>query len=474
MIRLFQQFIPLRKLLLIASECILLMLAIFLGTSVEGMATRSLGDASTAEILKGILSAFTVAVLCQVSLSYNDLYDWRVSQNRADLPTRLLHASGFSFIALAIIVFFLPWLFQFPSIPELRGQTWKLVLILGLSFIILYYWRIGFHWFFYKWSFAERILILGSGQRAQQLHEEISKHPETGFEVIGYMSVGERNESFDAKYLGTTENLQKIASQEKVSRVIVALEDRRGTLPVADLLSCRLAGIRVEEGESLYEKLYGRMQLETIRPSYLIFSDGFRKSRLELAAKRIMDIALAFIGLLLTAIMWPLIALAIRLESEGPVLIKQTRVGLDGREFVLLKFRSMLVDAELESGPVWSNDSDNRVTKVGRILRKFRLDEIPQMYNILIGKMSFVGPRPERPFFVEQLRDEITYYAERLTVRPGLTGWAQINYPYGASVEDAKQKLMYDLYYVKNMSPLFDISILVQTIKVILFGKGAR
>ena len=474
MIRLFQQFIPRRKLLLIASECFLLVLAIFIGTSVKGLATRSLSDATTQEVLKGILSAFTVAVLCQVSLSYNDLYDWRVSQNRADLPTRLLHASGFSFIALAIIVFFVPWLFQFPGIPELAGQTWKLVLILGLSFIILYYWRIGFHWFFYKWSFAERILILGSGTRAQQLNLEIAKHPETGFEVIGYMAATENSDGINATFLGPTEKLPEVARREKVSRVIVALEDRRGALPVAELLSCRLAGVRVEEGESLYEKIHGRMQLETIRPSYLIFSDGFRKSRVELATKRIMDILLSFVGLVLTALLWPIIALAIKLESAGPILFKQARVGLDGQEFMRLKFRSMQVNAEAETGPVWAGNSAHRITKVGRILRKSRLDELPQMFNILIGKMSFVGPRPERPFFVDQLSAEVNYYAERLTVRPGLTGWAQINHPYGASVEDAKQKLMYDLYYVKNMSPLFDISILLQTVKVILFGKGAR
>jgi len=349
--------------------------------------------------------------------------------------------------------------------------------VLMLSFVLLFFWRVGFHWFFFKWGFGEKILMLGTGDQARQLTNAINEHPETGFEVIGFLGPSAPNgtsKEWEAPYLGTADQLPDLAIQNRVSRVVVAIEDRRGALPVDQLLSCRMAGLLVEEREALYEKIHGRISIESLRPSYLIFSPGFRKSRLELGCKRTVDIIGALIGLLVG---WPLlllIAIAIKLDSKGPVLLRQRRVGLDGQEFDLLKFRSMRVDAEEHSGPVWALHTDDRVTRVGRFLRASRLDELPQIWNILLGSMSFVGPRPERPFFVEQLRKEIPYYMERLTMRPGLTGWAQIKYPYGASVDDARQKLMYDLYYVKNMSLLFDVSILLRTIKVMLFSRGAR
>jgi len=472
MIRLFQQFIPRRKLLLIASEGILLMLVVFLGTSLPFLATHHLSDASWPQILKGLLSAFTVAVLCQVSLSYNDLYDWRVSQNRLDLPNRLLHASGFAFIALAVIVFLFPQLFQFPGMPDLSGQTWKLVLILVLAFAAIYYWRMGFHWFFYKWGFGEKIVILGSGPHAQHLYSELQRHPEVGFEVVGYM--GPRSEDFAAPWLGESGDLRGRSHEHTVARVIVALEDRRGKIPVDDLLACRLAGIKVEEHTSVLERLHAKMDLASIRPSYLIFTDGFAKSRLTLAIKRTADVLGGVVGLAVTSPVMVLTAIAIKLDSKGPIFLHQKRVGLDGIPFTLYKFRSMRSDAESQTGPVWANKADDRITRVGRFIRTTRIDEIPQMWNILRGEMSFVGPRPERPFFVEQLRKEIPFYAERLSVRPGLTGWAQIKYPYGASIEDSKEKLAYDLYYIKNISLLFDLSILLRTVRVILFRQGAR
>ncbi|MEZ5989129.1 MAG: sugar transferase [Planctomycetota bacterium] len=474
MIRLFQQFIPKRKLLLIASEGFLLMTAVFFGTSLPFFATQPLGDADLTAILEGLLSAFTVAALCQVALSYNDLYDWRVSQNRSDLPTRLLHASGFSFIALAVLVFFFPALFRFPGLPDLSGQTWKLVVILMAAFVGLYYWRLGFHWFFFKWGAGEPIVILGSGRHARGLIKEIQDHPETGFEVAGYFGPRSDDPDLHVPWLGPAGELRQKAIDLRASRVIVALEDRRGAIPVDGLLSCRLAGMRVEEHTALLEKLHGKLDLDSIRPSYLIFSEGFRKSRLVLTAKRTADVLMSLTGLVVGAPVMVLVALAIRLESRGPILFRQRRVGLDGREFTCLKFRSMRHDAEDSSGPVWAGKTDDRVTRVGRVLRATRLDEWPQFWNILIGEMSFVGPRPERPFFVERLRSEIPYYAERLSVRPGLTGWAQINFPYGASIEDQREKLAYDLYYIKNISLLFDLTIMFKTVRVILFQEGAR
>ncbi|PIE22029.1 MAG: capsular biosynthesis protein CpsE [Planctomycetota bacterium] len=477
MIFLFQQFIPRRKLLLIASEGLLLTLVVLLGTSLPGLATHSVFAASSADLARGALSAFLIAVLVQINLSYNELYDWRVSRNRADLPNRLLRAAGFSFITLAVLVAFKPSLFFFPGLPILATQTWKLVVILGVAFAALFYWRIGFHWFFFKWGRGEKILILGNGPQAQSLCRELDDRGETGFEIValvgGNKDEGERPEGLPPHY-PETEGLAKFAHKERVSRVIVALEDRRGTLPVQELLACKLAGIRIEERELLYEKVHGKISLDSLRPSYLIFSSGFKKTRIVLSLKRLMDIAFAIIGLTLSMPVTIVTAIAIKLDSRGPVLLRQRRMGLDGHEFTCLKFRSMRVDAEKHSGPVWAMKSDDRITKVGRFIRQTRIDEIPQMWNVLVGDMSFVGPRPERRFFVEQLTKEIPYYTERMTVRPGLTGWAQTKYPYGASIEDARQKLMYDLYYIKYMSLLFDLSILVRTIKVIVLKQGSR
>jgi sugar transferase (PEP-CTERM system associated) len=478
MIFLFQQFIPRRKLLLIASEGLLLTIVVLLGTSLPGLATHSIFEASAEDFGRGLLSAFLIAVLCQINLSYNDLYDWRVSRNRADLPTRLLRAAGFSFISLAVLVALWPMLLFFPGLPSLAAQTWKIVVILGFAFAALYYWRIGFHWFFFKWGRGEKIIILGNGRQAHSLCKEIQERPEVGVEVValvgGTTEGPEEPAPHAPPHFAETEGLALLAQRERVSRVIVALEDRRGKLPVHELLACKLAGIRIEERELLYEKIHGKISLDSLRPSYLIFSSGFKKTRLVLSMKRLSDIFFALLGLTITLPITIVTAIAIKLDSRGPVLLRQRRMGLDGHEFTCLKFRSMRVDAEKHSGPVWAMKSDDRITKVGRFIRQTRIDEIPQMWNVLVGEMSFVGPRPERRFFVEQLTKDIPYYTERMTVRPGLTGWAQINYPYGASIEDARQKLMFDLYYIKYTSFFFDLSIILRTIKVIVLKQGSR
>lgn len=474
LIRVFQQFIPKRKLLLVVSETVLLAAGLLLGTCIPGIATHDVADASMTEIWRGVLTAVTIAVLCQVSLSYNDLYDWSISSNRLDLPNRLLHAAGFSLITLSVIVFFFPSLFYFPSMASIQGQTWKLVLVLGACFVLIYWWRIGFHWFFYKWGRGEKLLILGTGKMARELCDEILSRGDTGFEIVGCMGRKKPDTDFPSPWLGGPDALPEVAVDNRVSRVVVALEQRRGELPVKELLQCRLAGMRVEERDLLFEQLHGRIGLESLRPSYLIFGAGFRKSRLVFGAKRSFDILLALIGILLALPLMLVVAVLVKLDSEGPVFFQQTRTGLDGRDFTLLKFRSMRADAEKHSGPVWAQKSDDRITRFGKFMRNTRLDELPQMFNILVGDMSWVGPRPERPFFVKQLSDEIPYYMERLTVRPGLTGWAQIKYPYGASIADARRKLEFDLYYVKNMTPLFDLSILLRTVKVVLFRRGSR
>ncbi len=272
--------------------------------------------------------------------------------------------------------------------------------------------------------------------------------------------------------LPLSEPLFELVKRMEIDIVVVALQDRRGNLPTDQLLRCRLAGIQVKEREALYEQITGKIAVEALRPSYLIFNDGFSRSPAADIAKRVVDVVFSLTGICLT---WPVMlatALAVRIDSPGPALFRQDRVGFDNSEFTLYKFRSMRTDAEATTGAVWAKDNDPRITRCGRFIRKARLDELPQLFNILGGDMSLVGPRPERRVFVESLKQQIPYYEQRHIVKPGLTGWAQINYPYGNTVEDALQKLQYDLFYIKNQSLLFDLSILFNTIKTVVLRKG--
>ena len=278
----------------------------------------------------------------------------------------------------------------------------------------------------------------------------------------------------NTKVVGSYDQLLDIVERERIDKVVVALQDRRGSLPIEALLACKQRGIEVEEGATFSEKLCGRVMLEHLRPSWLIFSPGFATPVFLRLQKRALDLILAAIGLMLA---WPLmaaLAILIKLDSQGPALFKQERTGEQGKRFTLLKFRSMYADAEEITGPVFANADDPRVTRIGRLIRRARLDELPQLVNVLWGDMSFVGPRPERPFFVDQYIKEIPFYGQRSNVKPGITGWAQVSYPYGATLKDAEEKLRFDLFYVKNMSILFDLFILVKTAKIVFLGRGAR
>ncbi|MEW6375903.1 MAG: TIGR03013 family XrtA/PEP-CTERM system glycosyltransferase [Thermodesulfobacteriota bacterium] len=273
--------------------------------------------------------------------------------------------------------------------------------------------------------------------------------------------------------IGDYSQILDICKIGDVDRIVVALDERRGKFPLEQLLFCRLKGIRVDDGLAFTEQLAGKLSVENIHPSFLIFSDGFKRSVVFKKGKRVFDILASLMGLALFAPVSLIIAIAIKLDSKGPILYRQERVGEDGKIFHLLKFRSMQADAE-KNGPVWAKANDQRITRIGRIIRKLRLDEIPQMVNVLKGDMSFIGPRPERSFFVDILKKEIPFYSERHVIKPGITGWAQIRYRYGASKEDALEKLKYDLYYIKHMSLLFDLMIIFDTVKIVLLGKGAR
>ena len=278
----------------------------------------------------------------------------------------------------------------------------------------------------------------------------------------------------NARVIGSYDQLLEIVRRERIDQIVIAMPDQRGKLPVEALLTCKMQGVHVEDGTTFYEKISGKIMLENLRPSWMIFSAGFSISPLLRLLKRLGDILLAGLGLVVAAPLLPVIAMLIKIESRGPAFFTQERVGQNGQLFVLIKFRSMYVDAEEASGPVYADANDPRITGVGRWLRCTRLDELPQLLNVLKGEMSFVGPRPERPFFVQLYTKEIPYYAQRLSVKPGITGWAQINYPYGATPEDAVEKLRLDLYYIKNMSLLLDLFIMLQTAKIAVLGQGAR
>jgi sugar transferase (PEP-CTERM system associated) len=326
-------------------------------------------------------------------------------------------------------------------------------------------------------KFKESVLIVGSGRLAKNVGEILHTKRDLGYKIVGFIDndpekLGKK--IVNPGVIGDYKKLTQIIEQWNIKKVIVALPDRRGNLPLNELLQCKVKGIKIIDGVSFYEQISGKISVEELKPSWLIFSGGFKKPRSLQILKRLFDITFSIIGLFLAFPIFLLVPLLIRLGSPGPVFYRQERVGENGRIFTLLKFRSMTLNAESVSGPVWAKKDDPRVTRVGKILRKTRIDELPQMVNVLKGEMSFVGPRPERAHFIEELIEKIPYYSIRHTVKPGITGWAQIKFRYGSSVDDALEKLQYDLFYVKNMSLFFDLTVVFQTIKIVLIGAGAR
>jgi sugar transferase (PEP-CTERM system associated) len=340
-------------------------------------------------------------------------------------------------------------------------------------------WRLAFMWLTKRVAPRERLLLVGTNPAAVDLARELfGRRQELGVEIVGFVDPDPSRVGapvINPGVIGTIDDIPFLVSKFSVDRVVVSLSEARGRLPMDRLLDIRLQnGVAFDHLASVYEEYTGKIALENLRPSWLIFSEGFRKTRLLLAVKRALDLTLALCGLVLAAPIVLLVAVLVKLTSQGPVLYHQERVGLNGRIFTVHKFRTMAVDAEAQSGPVWSRPNDVRVTPVGRLLRRTRLDEIPQLWNVLRGEMSFVGPRPERPSFVEQLTASIPFYPQRHVVKPGLTGWAQVRYTYGASVEDAIEKLQYDLYYIKNLSIALDLVIVLDTIKIVVLRRGAQ
>ncbi|MDX6696490.1 MAG: hypothetical protein QOF02_4093 [Blastocatellia bacterium] len=416
----------------------------------------------------GFFKAAVATVFCLSAFYLYDLYDFVRMHDRRELVLRLIQALGLAWVALALAFYVIPHLMIG------RGVT---LIALPLALALMVGWRISIHWFLGHPDYGERILIVGSGSSAIEIARETIERRDAGFRILGFVDNDPAllgKSLINPRVVGLTSELDEIVRRENVDRIVVAMGERRGQFPSEKLLDLSLSGnVSIEEGASFYERLTGRVNLEMLRPSWLIFSGRGRQKRLSGIARTLMHRGVALLGALVSLPIALLTALLIRLESPGPVLYRQERVGKNGRPFTIMKFRSMRVDAE-KDGPVWARSEDDRTTRVGRIIRKIRVDELPQFWNILRGEMSFVGPRPERPHFVSQLALEIPYYEQRHLIAPGLTGWAQIKYPYGSSVEDARQKLQYDLYYIKNQSLVLDAVILFETVKTILFGRGAR
>jgi sugar transferase (PEP-CTERM system associated) len=420
--------------------------------------------------LSPLLPKALAAVLAlQFSLYYGELYDDRALRSRTEFFLRL----GQSFVIATLILAVVYYVF-----PGARIGPLTLLLALPLSALAIVAWHSLHRWAGDRETLSDNVLIVGTGHTAQQIALEMLSRSPLGYHVVGFLGeheaeVGRR--LVNPSVVGTTADLLPLVEGLKVSLIVVALEDRRGRLPVDDLLRCRLAGITVEDAPGFFERLTGKILITDLRPSWLVFSPGFSKPRLLRTAKRAVELVVAATALVALAPLLGLLLLLVRLDSPGPGLFRQRRVGLRGRVFDLYKLRTMRTDAEAATGPVWAEpENDPRVTRLGRVLRKLRLDELPQIINVAKGEMSFVGPRPERPHFVEKLRQVIPYYDQRHTVRPGITGWAQVKFGYGSTIEDSERKLQFDLYYVKNMSLLLDLAIVLDTFKVMLLGRGAR
>jgi len=461
MIRLFKHYIPHAVLLLGLVDAVLLMVAGDLAWSLRaqqiGMGVQDITTRlQPLAIFAGLMLTAMIAV---------GVYGAESLRSVRFAAARLLVAISLGVIALGV----LDW--------ATGGHIfWRSILAYSslAAFVFLVLNRLILGVFLGTAAFRRRVLVLGAGKRAQRLRE-LGEHQESGFVIVGYVGMSDGAQVVEEAIARTAiHNLKRHVENLGVSEVVLALEERRGALPLKDLLRIKTAGVHVNDFSSFLERETGRVDLDTVNPSWLIFSDGFSSGRaLSGVAKRLFDITASLLLLILSAPFIVFGALAVKLDSKGPALYRQTRVGLFGQTFEVIKLRSMRTDAEVD-GAQWAAKDDPRVTRIGKFLRKTRIDELPQTWSVLKGEMSFVGPRPERPEFVADLEDKLSYYAERHMVKPGITGWAQVNYPYGASIEDSRHKLEYDLYYVKNYTPFLDLLILLQTLRVVLWNEGAR
>ena len=466
MIHLFSHYVPARVVLLAALEGLLFLIAsvagIYVYLHIPASGAVSYDTANELFSQSGLFVGSMLVILASMGLYQPDLW-----MNKRSVVLRIAVSFG---LAYALVKFF--------SHVELLPSPGPLTTASALALVLV--GSVALRAAINEWSgspaFRSRVLVLGTGSRAVKIEENAQHNPQ--HEIVGYLSLKPATHFVPQTrilHLREGETLASMVKRNAIDKVVIAVRDRRGgALPIDQLLECRARGVKVTEMASFFESQYRQVLLESVSPSWMVLASGFRSDPLSNLLKRAFDLGASLMLLFLT---WPIMlitAFCIRIESGGPVLYRQERVGKDEHVFQLLKFRSMRTDAESDGNPQWASENDARVTKVGRFIRKVRIDELPQVFNVIRGDMSFVGPRPERPFFVSQLTGQIPYYAMRHSVRPGITGWAQVRYSYGATIDDAVEKLQFDLYYVKNRSLFLDMMILISTVEVVLWGKGAR
>ena len=457
MIRIFNVYYPTRTLVLLLCE-------VFLVSGSFLLATAVLSGPDTYIVLfyeNGIYKIAGITLITLLLSYYFDLYEPQRISGRWEIYFRLL-------LILSVLSFFLAALLYF--FPELSTGTNVPLVGTAILAVVLVIWRSVYEKIIGLAIFREHVYVLGSGQRARTVVETLRARPDAGMEVVE----GQSTDVVDGDHDRLAADLRAFCEpKNRIDRVIVAMEDRRGSMPVRELLDLRLRGVVIEDTSELMERLLGRLPLDGLNPSTLIFTHGFNIKTSHQIVRRLISIIASFVGLVLCSPFLPFIILAVRLSSPGPIFFRQTRVGLHGHPFSLIKFRTMRQDAEA-NGAVWATKNDSRITPLGKFMRRTRLDEIPQLWNVLRGDMGFVGPRPERPEFVQWLTQEIPFYEIRHIVRPGLTGWAQVRYQYGASLEETKRKLEYDLYYIKHVSLGLYLLIIFETIKTIVLRRGAQ
>ncbi len=466
MVRLFRHYVSRALLTLLVAEALYLFLAIYMGRSLWVVLVAQSSWPLLAEVAPSALVFSLVMTAIMVAMG---LYERNLWDGQGDMLLRVGISFLFGIFAMTVIYYL------FPDLYLGRGEF---SLAIGIAFVGVLSLRFLFVGVSDYDRLKRRVLVLGVGHNAVQLEELAERSKTVGFLIVGYLQMHEDENPRvgDDRMLQVVSSLYDLADEQRIDEIVVAMDDRRKGFPLKEMLECKVEGIRISNFLSFFERETGKIQLDALQPSHLIFGENFQGALLKQIVKRLSDVSAS---MLLLALTWPIMllaALAIWIESgfHGPILYRQTRVGLNGRLFKLTKFRSMQVDAERDGVARWAQVGDSRITRVGAVLRSTRIDELPQLFNVLRGQMSFVGPRPERPQFVARLNQEMPFYSMRHMVNPGITGWAQICYPYGASDEDAREKLQYDLYYVRNYSFFFDTLILLQTVHTILWSKGAR
>ncbi len=463
MLRILKQYFPIRNMLFFGVETCVIFGSLLLSTAYLTLFSIDMPD------IKILLKISLITTVCQLCLYYNDLYDFQLIPRIRDIFTRILQALGMTSLLLACIYFLFP-----------RTILNQIIYLASIVFLVLFMvcWRIIYIEILNLGLFNEHILLLGSSDLSMEIYSAIEKSIDCGYAVSIVVPDTDNEKLANVPKdkcipLGSVP-LWELARKKGIKKIVVGLQKNNENFPVADLIDCRTQGIEVVEGSAFYSMLTGKVLVRKIDPSWLIFSQGFQKSRIKSFFKRSQDIIISALMLTLLSPFLVIIALLIKLDSKGPVFFLQDRVGRYKKEYMMRKFRSMVENAEEKTGPVWASSEDSRITRMGKFIRKYRIDELPQLWQVLTGTMSLVGPRPERKHFTDQLEKTIPFYSQRFNVKPGLTGWAQVCYDYGASEEDAEEKLNYDLFYIQNMSFAMDTLIILKTVKTVLFGKGAR